>query len=261
MFTPFQHLLASHVAMTVLGYRRDGRPIYPIAGGNGEGEGATDTSGGSADAGQTGQQAQADGQQTTTQTQQGTATTTAAQAGANESAATIARLEKQLADARKEAGAARTNAKAQAADEARTALAQEIGKALGLVKDDTPPDPAELTKQIAAHTARVAELETAGRAKDIELAVHSLAEKHQAKVSALLDSRGFVKTIRQLDPADKDFTTQLDAAIKKAVADNPSFRSAPPAGRSGADLTGGTGEATKPRTTSLGAAIRGHYGT
>jgi hypothetical protein len=259
MHAPFRHPLATHAAMTVLGHRRNGAPIYVIAGGNGEGEGDADTT--SADTGQTGQQAQADGQKTTQQSQQGAASTTAAQAGADESAATIARLEKQLADARKEAGAARTNAKAAAADEARATLAQEIGKALGLVKDDTPPDPAELTKQIAAHTARVAELEAAARAKDVELAVHSLAEKHSAKVSALLDSRGFVQTIGQLDPADKDFTTQLDAAIKKAVEQNPSFRSAPQAGRSGADLAGGTGEATKPRSTSLGAAIRGHYGT
>ncbi|WP_457028100.1 hypothetical protein [Kitasatospora sp. P5_F3] len=38
--TPFRHPLASVAAGTVLGHRRDGRPIYPIAGGNGEGEGA-----------------------------------------------------------------------------------------------------------------------------------------------------------------------------------------------------------------------------
>lgn len=36
---PFKHPLATHAAMTVLGYRRNGAPIYTIAGGNGEGEG------------------------------------------------------------------------------------------------------------------------------------------------------------------------------------------------------------------------------
>ncbi|MFD3574767.1 hypothetical protein [Streptomyces sp. NPDC058644] len=38
---PFKHRLATHSAGTTLGYRTDGRPIYPIAGGNGEGEGGS----------------------------------------------------------------------------------------------------------------------------------------------------------------------------------------------------------------------------
>ncbi|MFJ9645007.1 hypothetical protein [Streptomyces sp. NPDC101206] len=37
MFTPFHHPLATHPAGTILGYRTDGRPIYAIAGGSGEG--------------------------------------------------------------------------------------------------------------------------------------------------------------------------------------------------------------------------------
>lgn len=37
---PFQHPLATHSALDVLGYRRNGAPIYAIAGGSGEGEGA-----------------------------------------------------------------------------------------------------------------------------------------------------------------------------------------------------------------------------
>lgn len=37
---PFKHPLATHAAGTVLGYRRNGSPIYAIAGGSGEGEGA-----------------------------------------------------------------------------------------------------------------------------------------------------------------------------------------------------------------------------
>ncbi|MFB7617820.1 hypothetical protein [Kitasatospora sp. NPDC056181] len=41
--TPFRHPLASVAAGTVLGYRRDGRPIRVIAGGNGAGEGGSGT--------------------------------------------------------------------------------------------------------------------------------------------------------------------------------------------------------------------------
>jgi hypothetical protein len=37
MFRPFRHPLASHAAGTILGHRRDGRPIHAIAGGSGDG--------------------------------------------------------------------------------------------------------------------------------------------------------------------------------------------------------------------------------
>lgn len=40
MNTPFKHPLATHSALDVLGWRRNGAPIYAIAGGSGEGEGA-----------------------------------------------------------------------------------------------------------------------------------------------------------------------------------------------------------------------------
>lgn len=40
---PFRHPLATHSPLDVLGYRRNGSPIYAIAGGNGEGEGASGT--------------------------------------------------------------------------------------------------------------------------------------------------------------------------------------------------------------------------
>lgn len=251
MHSPFRHPSATHAAHTVLGYRRDGRPIYPIAGGNGEGGDASGTPAGEHAA------------PPATPTPAPAAPEppkpgplAAKTADGPDPAAEIARLTKELADARKDAGAARVNAKQQAADQARADLAQQIGKALGLVADDTPPDPAELTKQIATHTGRIGELETALRQRDVELAVHSAAEKHQAKVSALLDSRSFTKAIGNLDPASKTFQADLDAAIKQAVDSNPNFRTAPQAGRSGADLAGGTGETGKARPTSLGAAVK-----
>lgn len=38
---PFKHPLATHAAGTILGYRRNGSPIYAIAGGNGAGDGGS----------------------------------------------------------------------------------------------------------------------------------------------------------------------------------------------------------------------------
>jgi len=173
----------------------------------------------------------------------------------------ISRLERELKEARGEAAKTRTTAKAQAADEAKKQFATEIGKLLGLVEDDSPPDPAKLAAAVAEKDGRIGDLEGALRAKDVELAVHLRSEKHQAKASALLDSRSFLKAVADLDPASKSFAGALDSAIKDAVKDNPSLKAAPTAGRSGADLSDGAGETNKPRATSLSGAIGAHYGT
>ncbi|SCD40794.1 hypothetical protein GA0115251_10695 [Streptomyces sp. TverLS-915] len=152
-------------------------------------------------------------------------------------AATIARLQKELKTANGEAAKARTSAKKAAADEARTEIVQELGKALGLIKDDkdTPPDPAALTAQIERATA--AHRETA-----VELAVYRGASKLGADPDALTDSRAFLRSIADLDPADEGFSKKVNAAIKQAVTDNPKLKAAAPApGRMGADFSGGSG--------------------
>jgi hypothetical protein len=179
-----------------------------------------------------------------------------------DSAATIRRLEKELHTARSEAGKARNAAKQQAADEAVKELTQKLGQALGLVKDETPPDPAKLAEAIAQKETALTERESTIRAKDVELAVWARADKAKAKAGALLDSRSFLRTIAALDPSEKGFTTALDDAIKAAVKENPSFAAAAPAGKSGGDLSGGTGEGdTRTRPTSLSAAVRGAFNT
>ncbi|MFH9403265.1 hypothetical protein ACH4JS_26470 [Streptomyces sp. NPDC017638] len=176
-------------------------------------------------------------------------------------AATVKRLEKELAEARRDAGKARTDAKKQAADDAVKALTQQLGKALGFVKDDTPPDPAKLAEAIAQKDTALSEKESVIRAKDIELAVWGRADKLQAKAGALLDSRSFLSAISNLDPSDKGFKAALDQAIKDAVKENPAF-AAQTAGKSGGDLSGGTGEgAAKKRGGSLAGAIANHYQT
>lgn len=161
--------------------------------------------------------------------------------GGEDPAAKIARLERDLKSANAEAAKARTAAKQQAADKARSEIVQELGKALGLVKDeDTPPDPAELKKQITS--AQAAHRDTA-----VELAVFRAAGKHGADPEALTDSRTFLSSIKDLDPSSSDFAKQVGEAIKQAVEDNPRLKAAgqAPATTSG-DFSGGTGEQPKP---------------
>ncbi|MFM9675780.1 hypothetical protein [Streptomyces brasiliscabiei] len=156
-------------------------------------------------------------------------------------AATIARLQKELKTANGEAAKARTTAKKSAADEARNEIVQELGKALGLIKDDdkTPPDPAVLKQQIESATA--AHRETA-----VELAVYRGAAKHGADPDALTDSRAFLNSIKGLDPTDEEFAKKVNAAIKAAVADNPKLKAASQApARTSSDFSGSTEKATK----------------
>lgn len=163
-----------------------------------------------------------------------------------------AALKAEIARLRRENGAARTNAKATAADEARTALVQELGKALGLVKDgQAAPTADQLTAQVQASQADA-------RTARVELAVHQRAATHQGDPAALLDSRAFLAKIADLDPTGEDFTTQVDNAIKAAVADNPKLKAAPVATSSSVDHAGGTGEGAK-KPTSIEGAATAHY--
>ncbi len=157
-----------------------------------------------------------------------------------------------IADLRKENGAARTKAKQTAADEARTELAQKIGKALGLVEDDAPADPAALATaaQEAAATARTAQ---------VELAVFKAATTSGANPVALLDRNSFTKAIAGLDPAQADFDTKVTEAITAAVAADPALKAAPAAGSSSVDHAGGSGEKTvrtvKPMTEAVSSTL------
>jgi hypothetical protein len=138
---------------------------------------------------------------------------------------------------RAENGKDRTTAKTKAAEEARNELTQSIGKALGLIKDgDTKADPAELTKQIGALSTEATQAKT-------ELAVYKAASKAGADADALLDSRGFLAKLTDIDPTDSKAITK---AIDDAVKDNPKLKLVQAAGQSGADFTGGSGGNRKP---------------
>ncbi|MEU3712912.1 hypothetical protein [Streptomyces catenulae] len=144
--------------------------------------------------------------------------------------ATIARLEQQLAAARRDAGKSRVTAKQTAADEARAELAQQIGRALGLVQDDAPPDPAALTQQLATEQQHA-------RQTAVELAVFRTARDAGGDPDALLDSRAFAAALADVDPTD---TAAVRAAVEAAVAANPKLAAqrAPGPSRAGAEFSG-----------------------
>jgi len=153
------------------------------------------------------------------------------------------RRDKELERARDQAAKARVSAK-EAGDKAKAELVQEIGKALGLVKDekDEAPDPAKLQAEIERRT-------TAHRETAIELAVYRGASKHGADPDALTDSRAFLTSIKGLDPEDEGFAKAVQAAIKKAVEDNPKLKKAPAAPeRTSSDFNGGAGSSSEPST-------------
>ncbi|HZF92071.1 hypothetical protein [Streptomyces sp.] len=152
-------------------------------------------------------------------------------------AAELERLRKELKQANADAAKARTTAKKNAAEEAKAELVQQMGRALGLIKDDKDeaPDPAKLTAEIERATA--AHRETA-----IELAVYRSAGRHGADPDALTDSRTFLNSIKGLDPSEEGFAKKVADAIKKAVEANPKLKAASQApARTSGDFSGGTG--------------------
>jgi hypothetical protein len=172
----------------------------------------------------------------------------AAQRAAQQSAATTtdwdgkveslpADVQKLIAGLRKEAGDARVNAKTAAAEQAKSELAQTIGKALGIVKDgDAAPDPEQLAKTAADSAA-------SERQARVELAVFRAASAAKADPTALLDSRAFLAKVADLDPTDTGFADAVKTAITEAVKDNPKLAATQAvAGASSVDHAGGTGE-------------------
>ncbi len=135
------------------------------------------------------------------------------------------------------------------AAQAKAELAQQIGKALGLVaEEEKPVDPKEMVERLSAEkdaTAKERDKERELHRRALtELGVHRTALKLGADGDALLDSRSFLRSIKDLDPNADDFGTALAERITQAVEDNPKFKpaslSGPPA-RSGGEFTGGPG--------------------
>lgn len=219
----------------VLGYRRDGRPIYAIAGGSGEGDDDTGSDGGDGD-GQDGDTGQ-DGDGTKTPKIDG-----------DVDKDRVARTIQAARDGEKKA-----KADAKAAKERVDAIL----KAAGLTPDGKT-DPAEQLKAAAAERDKAT-----AQARDtaIELAVYKAAGKAGGDPDAVLDSRGFLASVSELDPAAADFSDKVTAAIKAAVKANPKLAATPAGqgpGKQGVDHAGAGGQKSKPK--NLAAAVTARLG-
>ena len=148
---------------------------------------------------------------------------------------------------RKENAKDRTAAKQKAADDAQASLVQQIGKALGLIKDeDDTPTPDDLTRQLTAE-------QDAKRTAQTALAVYRAAQGI-ADPDMLTDSARFHKAIADVDITDQQAVTD---AVKAFIKDHPQYAGtrAPQAGGANTiDHPAGSGETT-PQSTSLNQAV------
>lgn len=148
---------------------------------------------------------------------------------------------------RKENAKDRTTAKQKAADAAQASLVQQIGKALGLIKDDDDtPTPEDLTRQLTAE-------QDAKRTAQAALAVYRAAQGI-ADPDMLTDSTRFQKALDGVDITDQQAVT---AAVKAFIKDHPQYAGtrAPQAGGANTiDHPAGSGETT-PQSTSLDQAV------
>lgn len=91
-----------------------------------------------------------------------------------------------------------------------------LATALGIKPADTPPDPAALTAQIEAEKATAADAQR-------QLAIYQNAGEADPK--RLLDSASFLRSVKDIDPTD---TTAITAAVTAAIAADPLLKAVQP---------------------------------
>lgn len=143
----------------------------------------------------------------------------------------------------------------EAADQAASRydqLVQTLGKGLGLIKDDEGEAP-----DADALAAQVSESQAAAQEAARELAVYKAARGANADPDKLLDSRSFLASIKDVDPADQ---AAVKAAVEDAVKANQSFALGRVSSASTADTASGPGGGSAPKAeVSLTDALAQHY--
>jgi hypothetical protein len=234
--------------LPAIGWRRNGDPIWPIAGGDGTGDPPPGAPGAVPPAAvppvpPAPPTPPAPGQDPTTPV---------------DVESLPPNVRKLITDLRNENGTRRTAATTAAQEKkaAEDRLAAVL-KAAGLNPDGTPATDPEKAAADLAQRAQAAE--DAAWTSTVQLGIHQMAGRLGGDADRLLDSRRFVDSLDDLpedDPTSDKFKTALEAKVKDWLTAHPEFKAAP-AGppRSGGPLPGGPGTPPE-RSTSLGAAIR-----
>ena len=134
--------------------------------------------------------------------------------------------QKEIESLRKEAGDARV------ASKKTQELLDSVAKALGL--KDEKPDPAKLAAELAASRSEQEDMTR-------QLAIYRIAPQAGGDPAALIDSRSFLSSIKDIDPSD---TKKLEKAVRDAVQSNPKLATTRVVGKSGTE-SAGSGDGTK----------------
>ncbi|MFJ1869959.1 hypothetical protein [Streptomyces chartreusis] len=215
---PFKHPLATHHSMEVLGFRRNGSPIYAIAGGNGADEGGSGSganSGGDGGAGAGGQGGSGDGGQGAGQGGQGSGGASVAAGGQSGAGSG----DGDDTDWKAEAKKWESRSKANFAD-------LEKLRAANMSEQEKAVSEAEHKGRTAAATEYGQKLASAEFRAAVAAAGLDLGE-----AAELIDVNRFVGEDSEVNVA----------AIKSAVTKLSKLAPARGAGRSGGDLGGGGG--------------------
>lgn len=207
------------------GFRRDGRPIWPIKGGSGEG----------------GDPAASDPTPAPN-----------ADPGSPPAQSADPAAEQRLADA-----TARAEQAATERDELRAAL-DAVTKALNPDGSEAEQDPAKLAAAVADRDKQLDQVAAELRTARVELAAHKAAAEQGARADRLLNSRSFLTEVAALDPTVDTFDDQLTTAIKTAVEGDPDLYRAAPAAplRGGAEISGAPAGERRPTTLHDAIAAR-----
>jgi hypothetical protein len=214
-------MLDTRALKSIIGTRKDGRPIYliqgaeddPGKGAGGDGSGAAGDGQGSG-SGDSGKPADAD------KGGDGSKDKPSGKYAHLTDIAALQALAERLDNEAATAGhRARETARSKAAADAKKEAQAEIAKLLGLTTDDQ--DPAKLQSEVQ-------QLRAQNIARDRELLVirAALAPGMGVDVARLTDSRSFMSKIEQVDPNADDATGEITALIKAAVASDQSLKSA-----------------------------------
>lgn len=231
-------MVDTRASLAILGYRKDGRPIYEIRGGADDGQGG-DGGGGQDDAGDKGAAAGAAGGQSGDQQQA---------AGPFDHITDPAELRALAVRLTNEAAQSRTKSrdqvKTQAAADATKELTDKIAEALGLKGKAENPD--DLKRQIAG-------LQAANLDRDRELSIYraALAPGMNVDAGRLLDSRSFMQSLRDIDPNGDDAAAKITEKINAAVSSDPSLKTVRVNGGGSVGHAGGAGDHTTPDLSKM----------